>query len=354
MVKLCRLTFLSRIGTCAVFCGLFSSATLVAQPAIDKNAPNPGASIRFEQTTHDLGLIPAGTLIKREIVFTNHGTADLTIREISHTCSCTTTPEWTRVTPPKGKGRILVEFHAMALSGAIQKTIAVHTNDPVHPITTLTLQGVVKHVLEATPSVAVMKAAGLPSRELSAVVLIINHTDQPITLQNPVSDHKQFRARLETITEGKEFRLIVTAQPPFPVGILSANMTIATTSAEMPALKIPAAVLTAPELIVHPPHLYLPITAPDAATPHLITIRTQTPQPISITHVSCDAPGSSVTIREITAGKEFELSVRFPKELYSSTHKTYTITAQTSAPGQQSITIPVSFARAPSFPPPSP
>lgn len=327
---------------------------LRAQTIAEKKPTAPAAQIHFSQTTLDLGLIPAGSLVQREIVFTNEGTADLTIREISHTCSCTSTPEWTRLTPPKGKGRIMLTFHAMALSGNFQKRITVNTNDPAQPMTTLTLQGVVKQLLETTPSVAVMRATGLPSQKLSAVVRIINHTDQPIALQDPVSNHKQFHPRLETITAGKEFRLTVTAQPPFPAGILSANIIVATTSNEMPVLNIPAAVLTAPELIVHPTHLYLPVTAPDAATPHLIGIRSQTPRPITVTHVSCDAPGSSVTIREITAGKEFELSVRFPRGLYSSTSKTYTINAQTSAPGQQSITIPVSFARAPSFPPPSP
>jgi len=342
---------MSSIGPCAVFCCLLSSALLLAQPAVEKNAATSAAKIHFSQTTHDLGLIPAGTLVKREIVFTNQGTADLTIREISHTCSCTTTPEWTRVTPPKGNGRILVEFHAMALSGAIQKTIAVHTNDSTQPVTTLTLQGVVKQVLEATPSVAVMNASGRQSQDLSTVIRIINHTDQPITLQDPVSNHKQFRPRLETITSGKEFRLTVSVQTPLPADMNHASITLATSSVEIPVITIPAVVITTPELIVHPPQLFLQALTPD---PYHISIRNQSPDPITVTNPTCDAPGSIVSIREITAGKEFELSVRFPKDLVVPSGKTYTVAADTSAPGHRKITIPVSFARAPSFPPPSP
>jgi hypothetical protein len=338
-------------GRCAFFYCLLASAPLPAEPAVETNAATSAAKIHFSQTTHDLGLIPAGTLVKREIVFTNQGTADLTIREISHTCSCTTTPEWTRVTPPKGSGRILVEFHAMALSGAIQKTIAVHTNDPAQLVTTLTLQGVVKQVLEATPSVAVMTASGRQPQDLSTVIRIINHTDQPITLQDPVSNHKQFRPRLETITAGKEFRLTVSVLTPMPADLNHASITLATSSVEIPVITIPAVVLTTPELIVHPPQLFLQALTPD---PYLISIRNQSPDPITVTNATCDAPGCIVTIREITAGKEFELSVRFPKDLVAPPGKTYTVAADTSAPGHRKITIPVSFARAPSFPPPSP
>lgn len=255
------------------------------------------------------------------------------------------------MTPPKSKGRILVEFHAMALSGAIQKTIAVHTNDPAQPVTTFTLQGVVKQVLEATPSVAVMTSSGRQPQDLSSVIRIINHTDQPITLQNPASDHKQFRPRLETITEGKEFRLTVSVLTPLPADMNHASITLATSSPEMPVITIPAVVLTTPELIVHPPQLFL--SAP-TSEPYLISIRNQSPDPITVTNATCDASGSVVTIREITAGKEFELSVRFPKDLVAPSGNTYTVAADTSSPGNRKITIPVSFARAPSFPPPSP
>ena len=347
-----RLAFYLTIGRSALFCTLLSGASIMAQPVVEKKSVTGAASIRFEQTTHDLGRIAAGSLVKREIVFTNEGDADLTIREISHTCSCTTTPEWTRVTPPQGKGRIMLEFQAMAMSGEMQKTIAVHSNDPAKPVIAIALKGMVWQPLEISPGVAVMKTTALQSQELSTVVRIINHTDQPISLKEPASNNKHFLPRLETITEGKEFRLTVSAKPPFPAGMLSANITIATSSTERPVLTIPAVILHMPELVVQPPQLFLSANTADA--PHLISIRSQSQQPVAITNVSCDAPGSSVTIREITAGKDFELSVQLPKDLSSSPQKTYTITAQTSAPSQPKITIPVSFARAPAFPPPSP
>lgn len=346
------LTFFASMGRCAFICCLLCGTALLAQPAVEKKPITNAASIRFEQTTHDLGRIAAGSLVKREIVFTNEGDADLTIRDISHTCSCTTTPEWTRVTPPKGKGRIILEFQAMAMSGEMQKTIAVHSNDPAKPVIAIALKGMVWQPLEITPGVAVMKTTALPSQELSTVVRIINHTDQPISLKEPASDNNHFLPRLETITAGKEFRLTVSTKPPFPAGMLSANITIATSSAERPVLTIPAVILHMPELVVHPPQLFLSAHTADA--PHLISIRSQSPQPVAITHVSCDAPGSRVTIREITAGKDFELSVQLPKDLGSSPPKTYTITAKTTASGQPTISIPISFARAPAFPPPSP
>lgn len=99
--------------------------------AVPASADSKGgkAKIQFEEYTYDFGVIKeANGSVSHEFVFTNTGTANLVITDVTATCGCTR-PEYPQepIAPGK-KGKIKVTFNPLARPGAVDRTITVKTN----------------------------------------------------------------------------------------------------------------------------------------------------------------------------------------------------------------------------------
>lgn len=89
-----------------------------------KNLP----AFEFIESNHSFGTVMAGEVKTHIFEFTNVGTADLIINDVSSSCSCTV-PEFTKEpVPPKGKGSIKVVFSSKGRSGMNSKNITVVAN----------------------------------------------------------------------------------------------------------------------------------------------------------------------------------------------------------------------------------
>jgi hypothetical protein len=87
--------------------------------------------------------------------------------------------------------------------------------------------------------------------------------------------------------------------------------------------------------------LYLPAVPPDVPEPYLIDIKNQAREPITLAAPVCDAPGAKVELREIAAGRQFQLAVSFPADYRPDPLKSFSITVKTSHATQPVITIPL-------------
>src|ERR1017187_6139405 len=75
----------------------------------------------------------------------------------------------------------------------------------------------------------------LPSRPDPRVLLTLL---EPITLSAPESNNRAFTAQLATKQPGKEFQLTISAAPPFEPGKTQAQITLKTSSTNMPLITI--------------------------------------------------------------------------------------------------------------------
>lgn len=96
-----------------------------------------GAQISFDTDTYDFGQIEKlGGTVTTDFVFTNIGTADLVLGDISTSCSCTSATVNKTTIKPNEQGVVTVvfdpNFHEEP-EGKFTRTAFIPTNDPVTP-----------------------------------------------------------------------------------------------------------------------------------------------------------------------------------------------------------------------------
>ena len=330
----------------ALFFGLAPSS-LRAQLAPPPLAPQ----VKFDEMIHDFGRVRSGAIMKHEFTFSNSGKADLIIDNVLPACGCTTITEFTRVIPPGGKASLTLEFNSFSLQGEQIKTMLVKSNDPVQPNLVLQLKGVYWMPIEVYPLTALLFLPPHTDQKLSTTVRVVNQMEQPLKLEAPVSSVPQLTARLIEVTPGKEFHVVVDTVPPFPHKDIQATIKLATNSKETPSIDLNIVVIAQPEILITPSQMFLPVELPPVSEPYTISIRNQSPNAITLKDAACNAPGAKVEIREINAGKDFELVVRFSQEMAKDPTQSFQITVNTSLASHPQISIPVQFVQPPSASP---
>lgn len=119
-------------------------------------ATGGGPKIAFDNEAYDFGKVLYGDTMKHEFVVTNAGDQVLRIEKLHATCGCTRTIKGDVEIPPGGKTSIEAEFDTTGLRpGRKEKSIYVHSNDPVRPIVKLSLLAdLVRDINVAPPSLA--------------------------------------------------------------------------------------------------------------------------------------------------------------------------------------------------------
>jgi hypothetical protein len=130
--------------------GLMLMATL----AFNVNAQDVkigGAEITFKNEVHDYGKIEQHANGECEFVFTNTGTAPLTIENAKGSCGCTV-PEWPKAPiAPGASASIKVKYDTKRI-GLINKSVTITSNASNSPNAVVRIKGEVLNPEEATPA----------------------------------------------------------------------------------------------------------------------------------------------------------------------------------------------------------
>jgi hypothetical protein len=210
-------------------------ALLTTLCALAQNAP----VIEMTSTEYNFGRLKAGAIIHHEFTFTNKGNANLSVTNVLSSCGCLSSTNWSRDIPPGQQGRVPFSFNSSNMSGDFYRTLTISTSDPTRPTIMLSIKGIVEAKIQVTPATAVLQPKPPSLQDATATVVITNHMTEPLNLQAPVCFPEQLRARIETITPGREFKVHIETIPPLPSNTLRGLITIGTTSKEVPVINIP-------------------------------------------------------------------------------------------------------------------
>src|SRR5258708_6654488 len=172
-------------------------------------APAVPPQMQFAEPVYDFGKAKSGDLIKHEFIFTNTGSALLTVSNVQPSCGCTTAGEWSRQVEPGKTGMIPVQFNSSGYNGNVLKTITVTSSDAVQRTTVLQLKGSVWKPIETNPQFVMFNGVQ-PGSETSMtnVVQIKNNMEESLDVWGPEVNSKSFTVQLETNQPGKEYKLI--------------------------------------------------------------------------------------------------------------------------------------------------
>lgn len=202
-------------------------------------ASGSGPKIVFATPVYDFGRIKGGESVKYTFVFTNAGSAMLQVSNVHAPCGCTTAGDWTRRVEPGKTGSIPIQFNSANFNGPVAKAITATCNDSNQPTVGLQIKGNIWKPIEVTPQFAMLNVtAETPSN--GTIVRIVSNEDLPLTLSAPESSHPAFATELSTNQPGKEFQLLVRTVPPLPAGNVQGQITLKTSSTNMPVIQVTA------------------------------------------------------------------------------------------------------------------
>lgn len=98
----------------------------------------------FNQYNHYFGHLTRARSIVHTFEFTNRGSQDLVIDQISASPECSVIPPAETIIPPGSAGSLVVKIQTLGAFGVQHGTVSVMSNDPVNPVITLGMHGTVK------------------------------------------------------------------------------------------------------------------------------------------------------------------------------------------------------------------
>ena len=283
-------------------------------PAADAKSTAVGPQVRFSEMVFDFGKIKSTDVALHTFVVTNVGDAELELTSVVPGCGCTTAGDWDRKIQPGKTGKIPIQFNPSKFTGLVtNKYISVTCNDLAQPNHTLYLHALVWTPIDVlpTPHLYFMPIEGEPTNELKTL-RIVSNLPESVTLEAPKSANPSFKMALTTLQPGKEFELRVTYDPPASNAIPSGQITIKTSSTNMPQLDISTYAMVQPALVAMPGQIRLPANATPVGYRHSAIIQNRGSAPVTLSDAAVNAEGVIVTMTEILSGKQFKFDLDIP------------------------------------------
>lgn len=125
-----------------------------AQTKEQKDVPDHGAKIRFEEMEHNYGTVMKGGNGDCQFTFWNDGDEPLILQTVKASCGCTTPRYTQKPVMPGQKGVIDVHYNTNNVGG-FSKTVTVTSNAVNSPRVVLRIKGTVQQDAKPTPAPAV-------------------------------------------------------------------------------------------------------------------------------------------------------------------------------------------------------
>ncbi len=326
------------------------AAPALSAPAPAAPATNIGPKIKFETPMYDFGRVQSGSLVKHTYVFTNVGDEALEIKGVQPQCGCTAANDWTKRVEPGQSGTISIQFNSANYNGGVLKNVTVTSTDRTQPQTVLQLKGLLWKPIDVNPIYAVLNV-GPDAEKTSTTVRIINNTDEPLTLSSPQCNNRNFGvevAEVPTNKPGKEFIMTVSTLPPLTQGTISGQISVKTSSTNVPVLNVSAIAIVQSPLVVAPPQIRLPQGPLPNVLTNSFTIQNNSTNSLKLSDATASAKGVDVEIKETQPGKLFTALVAFPQGFETVPGQPVTVTIKSSNPRVPVIKVPVEQPSRPS------
>ena len=198
----------------------------------------------------DFGKVVRGAIVEHAYTLRNDGAAILELYRVSMRAPLIAT-RLPREVRPGTEAVLRFRLDTSSLEGPFQARILLSLNDPALPEAPLTSEGEVVPGVEVSPMPVVFLAAQR-GEHTEASVDLINHDLEPLRILDVEHSSRRLRANLETVTEGRRYRLTLTLNAEGPSRKLSEGILVRTSSKTNPTLTIMASTLVRERVYTFP------------------------------------------------------------------------------------------------------
>ena len=304
-------------------------------------AAGPGARILFSEPTFDFGTVIVGSTVKHVFTFTNTGDAVLEIRDVTSTCGCTAAGQWSRRVEPGKSGTVPVEFHTGHFNGPVVKPVTVLCNASDKGSVILQLKGIVWHPIDVVPSSAAFSGALDTPASLVRTIHITNREDVPLLLGAPKSNQRAIAAEIITNQPGKAYELSVNLVPPLGAGNVFGEITIPTSSTNMPVLSVSVWAVAQPAVMVLPPQVEVPAGPLTNQITRSISVRNNGGTALELSELAFNTPGADAKLYELQKGQFFQVLLTFPKGFQQTSGQSMQLSFKSNNPKFPELKVPI-------------
>ena len=121
-------------------------------PGTNSAPPGPQPKVEVLNPLYDFGTALEGKMVDHVFKIKNTGHGELEIRGMKTSCGCTAAAPSKNHLAPGEEADVSVGFDTHFQKGHQVRTITAFTNDPATPQAVMTMQGIVKQQVAATPA----------------------------------------------------------------------------------------------------------------------------------------------------------------------------------------------------------
>ena len=258
------------------------------QDAQTKTADNGVPKLEITPPVWDFGEKWTGEKAESTFTIKNTGTAVLHINQVKSSCGCTVAQAKKKELAPGESEEIRVTYNTKKHAENVSQSIRIMTDDPDSQTTVFKVQGHVKPLIKIEGGSGLnLGNLGLNDAVTKSIELECLYT-QPLALKLKESTpSKFFDIQLETVEEGKRYRLTATTQPPLVEGSLNESAVLITGLEQMPEYPVRVWGIAQGPVMVSPKVLYV-MTGQDKPTTKTLRVISRRETPLKITSIKAD------------------------------------------------------------------
>ncbi len=330
--------------TLAVVFGLLAVAQVRAEDGLNPMIPGgnsapPGHRPKavLENPLFDFGSALEGKLVNHVFKIKNAGDGYLDIRGVKTSCGCTTgTPTKTHLGPGE-ESEIAVAFDTHFQKGHQVRTITALTNDPNNPSVAMTMQGVIKKQVEASPSeisFGTVRQGTEDTKEFVVNDVVGGGGFDVGPLSNSNSSIKVVQQKR---TDGKPGALIkVSLLKTMPVGPF--DDTVKVTTNRVP-LQVDVFGTVTGDLNIEPAQVSFGIVPRGQDVVRIIKLSNQGARAVKVLDIASSSPAVVASAEAVSAGKEYKVTVMLRRGTPDGQLRG-TLTIKTDDPTQATLNVP--------------
>ena len=232
-----------------VLAGVAGWSAFVARPT-PSEAGQPKMDI--PETRYNFGRVFERKQYIHEFALYNHGDAELIINNVRPGCGCTVA-NYDKTIMPGRQGKIEFVLDGERVHDQFNKTATVSTNDPVHPIMTIAVEGIEIPYLDVEPAGTVYLHGRYGEHVESAMTVKSNEEGQEFKILRVTSNlDDKITYKVAPSSQPGTYDLTVYKNPELPTLITYGTLYLHTNSKEAPTTPIQVHIITKGSITVSP------------------------------------------------------------------------------------------------------
>lgn len=220
-------------------CKILAVAVLVTGMGFVAPAGWAAPIIMSPEPLFDFGERDNEEKVTHDFVVKNTGDEPLQITDVKTTCGCTVAKPEVNTLAPGEETKVGVTFNLKGKQGPQNKKITVLTNDPTTPQYYLELKGTALALIMMDPTL--LNFGKIADNDPHSLPITVRTTKEDFTFEIKdvtVEGAAPVQTVVETVTPGKEYKIVATTNTNLMPGSITGTININTTEATRPVLQV--------------------------------------------------------------------------------------------------------------------